>query len=149
MQVIRSLERDDATLVGWGVRVLLLSAEGEFGLTGRRLVSLGGRVEAVGELFEALSALIDDPSGYALFVLDCDGASVGGLQAARRGIQMLGGDAGRVPVILVSRECREQRFPEDRLDPTILRAPLSSVALRVGFEHALRDRFYHNLTETA
>ena len=147
MQVIRSLERDDATLVGWGVRVLLLSADGEAGLTGRRLASLGGRVEAVGELFEALSVLIDDPSGYALFVVDCDGDSVGGLEAARRGVQMRG-DAGRVPVILVSRDCREQRFSEDRLDPTILRVPLSSIALRVGFEHALRDRFFYRPTET-
>ena len=147
MQVIRSLEREDATLVGWGVRVLLLSIEGQAGLTGRRLASIGGRVEAVSELYEALSALIDDPSGYALFVVDCDG--VGGIDAVRAGLQKLGGDVGRVPVILVSRDCREQRFPDDRTCPTILRAPLSSVALRVGFEHALRDRFFYRVTESA
>ena len=58
-------------------------------------------------------------------------------------------NAARVPVILVSRDCGEQRFPEDRKSPTLLRAPLSSVALRVGFEHALRDRFFYKLTETA
>ena len=147
MQVIRSLEREDVTLVGWGVRVLLLSTDGESGVTARRLASLGGRVEAFGELYEALSALIDDPAGYALFVVDCDG--VGGLDVALSGVQKLGAEVGRVPVILVSRECPVQKFPEDRLSPTLLRAPLTSVALRVGFEHALRDRFFYRLTETA
>jgi hypothetical protein len=33
-----------------------------------------------------------------------------------------------------------QVFPEDRSAPILLRAPLSAVSLRVGFEHALRER---------
>jgi hypothetical protein len=53
---------------------------------------------------------------------------------------MLGEVARRLPVILVSRECQQQQFPEDRGDAVVLRAPLSAVSLRVGFEHALRDR---------
>ena len=140
MHIVRSFEPGNAALVGWGIRVLLLSGEGETGLTSRRLASLGGQVEVEEELFAALSALIDDPAGYALFVLDCDGANVGGLEAGRRAVQMLGDVSQRVPVILVSRECGEQRFPNDRTAPTVLRAPLSSVSLRVGFEHALHDR---------
>ena len=140
MHIVRSFEPGNAALVGWGIRVLLLSGEGETGLTSRRLASLGGQVEVEEELFAALSALIDDPTGYALFVLDCDGPNVGGLEAGRRAVQMLGDVSQRVPVILVSHECGEQRFPNDRTAPTVLRAPLSSVSLRVGFEHALHDR---------
>ncbi len=140
MHIVRSFDPGNAALVGWGIRVLLLSCEGESGLTSRRLAALGGQVEVEQELFAALSALIDDPTGYALFVLDCDGANVGGLEAGRRAVQMLGDITARVPVILVSRECGEQRFPSDRTAPTVLRAPLTSVSLRVGFEHALHDR---------
>lgn len=148
MQVIRSIETEDATLVGWGIRVLLLSSGGEHGLTSRRLAALGGRVEVEEELFAALSAVIDDPAGYALFVIDCD--DIGGLEAGKRAVQMLGDVARRVPVILVSRDCGEQRFPNDRSAPTLLRAPLSSVALRVGFEHALHDRlYYREMSEVA
>jgi hypothetical protein len=146
MQVIRTLETENAALVGWGVRVLLLSAEGAEGVTSRRLASLGGRIEMADEMFAALSALIDDPVDYALFVVDCDGANVGGLDAARRALQMLGEVALRVPVILVSKECGEQRFPDQTGAPTVLRAPLSSVSLRVGFEHALRDRLFFRIT---
>jgi hypothetical protein len=140
MHIVRTLEHDNVALVGWGIKVLLLSSEGEAGLTSRRLAGLGGQVELADELFTALSHLIDDPTGYALFVVDCDGANVGGLDAARRAVQMLGEVAARIPVILVSRDCGEQRFPSDRLMPTLLRAPLTSVSLRVGFEHALHDR---------
>ena len=142
MQIIRSFEQDNAAIVGWGIRVLLLSSEGEDGQTARRLARLGGKVDVVDEMFSALSDLIDDPAGYALFVVDCD--CVGGLEAAQRAMQMLGELAHRIPVILVSTECREQRFPSDRALATVLRAPLSAVSLKVGFEHALRDRLmYH------
>ena len=143
MHVIRSLEQDTAAMVGRAVRVLLLTAEGETGMMGRRLASLGGRVDVVDELFAALSDLIDDPAGYALFVVDCDCAQVGGLEAAQRAMKMLGDVAQRVSVILVSNECRDQRFPQERTAPVVLRAPLSAVSLKVGFEHALRERFLH------
>jgi hypothetical protein len=140
MQVIRSLEQGDAVMVGRAVPVLLLTSEGEAGMMGRRLASLGTRVDVVDELFSAISELIDDPAGYALLVVDCDGANVGGLEAAQKAVRMLGEVAQRVSVILVSSECREQRFPPDRTQPVLLRAPLSAVSVKVGFEHALRDR---------
>lgn len=127
-------------MVGKAVRVLVLTAEGETGTMGRRLAGLGARVDVVDELFSALSDLIDDPAGYGLFVVDCDSANVGGLEAAQRAIKMLGDVAQRVPVILVSSKCRDQRFPQDRAAPVVLRAPLSAVSLKVGFEHALRER---------
>ena len=143
MQVIRSLEQENAAMVGRAVRVLLLTSEGEAGMMGRRLAGLGALVEVVDELFSAMSDLIDDPAGYAMFVVDCDSASVGGLEAAQRAIKMLGDVAQRVSVILVSSECHDQRFPQDRTAPVVLRAPMSAVSLKVGFEHALRERFLH------
>jgi CheY-like chemotaxis protein len=143
MQMFRTVERNDVTLVGWGVRVLLLSTEGEAGPIARRLAGLGGKVEVADELFAALAEVLDDPAGYALFVVDCDSDGVGGLEAAQRAVQMLGGAMARVPVILVSRECHQQQFPQDRSQATQLRAPLSAVSLKVGFEHALRDRLIY------
>ena len=143
MQIIRSNGPENAALAGWSVRVLLMSSEGETGVISRRLASLGGQVEIEAELFSALAALIDDPAGYGLFVMDCDGENVGGLAAGRRAVQMLGDVALRVPVMLVSRECGEQGFPNDRSAPIVLRAPLTSVSLRVGLEHALPDRLFY------
>lgn len=140
MHIIRTIERDDAAQVGWGVRVLLMSSEGDQGPIARRLASQGCKVDVADELFAALSEVIDDPSGYALFVVDCDSDGVGGLEAAQRALQMMGDAVGRVPVLLVSRDCREQRFPAERNQPTVLRAPLSGVSMKVGFEHALRQR---------
>ena len=140
MQFVRSFEPEAATQVSWAMRILVLSSEGESGILGRRLAGLGGTVEACDELFKALSDIIEDPSGYGLFVIDCDSANVGGLEAAQRAIQLVGEAACRVPVILISHECHEQRFPMERRVPVILRAPLSAVSLKVGFEHALRDR---------
>ena len=110
---------------------------------GRWLAGLGTTVDVADELFPALSDLIDDPAGYALFVVDCDSANVGGFAAARRAMKMLGDVAQRVSDILVSGQCRDQRFPQDRTAPVVLRAPLTAVALKVGFEHALRGRFLH------
>jgi len=138
MQLVRSFEQDNAALVGWGVRVMLLTSEGADGATARRLAGLGGLVETASEMFAALGALIDDPAGYGLFVVDCD--TFGGVEGGHKAFAMLGDVVSRVPVILVSRICPQQTFPDDRRSPTLLRAPLSAVSLRVGFEHALRDR---------
>lgn len=145
MQVFRPIHGSDAALVGFGVRVLLLSGEGASESLSRRLASLGGQVDVIPEMFTALSEVLEDPMGYGLFVIDCDSANVGGLEGGRRAVKIMAEVVGRVPVILVSTECREQIFPEDRQQPTQLRAPLSSVSLRVGFEHALRDRLAYRI----
>lgn len=130
----------DAALVGWGVKVMLLAAEESTGAAGitERLAGFGGQVERETELFTALEALIDDPAGYGLFVMECEG--LGGLELGLKAFSMLGELKSRMPVILVSRECTAQVFPEDRNAPILLRSPLSAVALRVGFEYALRER---------
>lgn len=123
--------------------MLLLSAQSASPVLVQRLSALGCRVDMVDELFAAMAEVIDDPAGYGLLVIDCDGPNVGGLAAAQRAVQMLGELVLRVPVILVSVECRAQSFPPDRAAPTVLRAPLSAVSLKVGFEHALRERLMY------
>jgi len=138
MQQIRSFEPEDAAIVGWGIRVMLVTQDGTDGPVARRLAGLGGQVECQTELVSALSKLIEDPDGYGLCAVECDGS--GGLDSAREACRMLGKDASRVPVILIARDCPTQVFPADRHLPIVLRAPVSAVSLRVGFEHALRDR---------
>lgn len=138
MQLIRSLHHSQAAQVGFGIRVMLVTGEGEGGAIAARLAGLGSILEVTDEVFAGLEAVIDDPLGYGLFVLDC--ACVGGLEAGLRAVSMLSGCRRRVPVILISRDCTVQSFPEERDAPTLLRAPVTAVSLRVGFEHALRER---------
>ena len=137
MQVYHEFERSDALPVGWGVRILVLAGTESDPLVAR-LGGLGGPVEVETEFYAGLSTLIDDPNGYGLFVMDCD--AHGGAEAARRALAMLRGVQARARVILVSRDHVSQDFPQDTADPVRLRAPVSAVSLRVGFEHALRDR---------
>ena len=140
MNIIRTLGYDVTYRQGWDVRILLLSVEGEQGMIARRLASLGSKVDVVYELFTALSEVIDDPTGYRLLVIDCDSDGVGGLAAAQRAVQMVGQPARRIPVILISHECRAQQFPDDRVQPMVLRAPLSAVAIKVALDHAFPER---------
>jgi hypothetical protein len=119
------------------VRVLLLSADGESPLRDR-ISGLGGLVEVETEVYSALSAMIDDPMGYGLFVMECDG--LGGVEAGVRAETTLAAVNSRVPVILISKDHAAQIFPQQKDAAVCLRAPLSTVSLRVGFEHALRDR---------
>lgn len=143
MQVIRSLEAQHHTLVGFGVRLVLVSPETPDNILPHRLAGLGGVVEQRTELYEALEALIEDPFDYGLCVIDCD--AIGGLEAGRRAVQMLSVTTRRVPVILISSECKGQEFPVDTHAPVVLRGPASAVSMRVGFEHALRDRLASRL----
>ncbi len=138
VQVIRSLEQHSAAPVGLGVRVMLVVQMQDGNPLPHRLAGLGGKVEMADDLFVGLEAVIDDPAGYGLCVIDCD--AFGGLAAGRRAHALLADVARRVPVILVSKDCTAQEFPEERGEAVVLRAPTSGIALRVGFEHALRDR---------
>ena len=138
MQLIRAFDHGHAAQVGFGIRALLVTGDGMDNPIRHRLAGLGSLVEATDDLFIGLEAVIEDPAGYGLLVIDCD--AIGGIEAGRRAFAMLGEVARRVPVILVSADCKGQEFPEDRSAPVVLRAPLSMVAMRVGFEHAVRDR---------
>ena len=138
MQLFRAFDHSYAAQVGFGIRALLVTGDGSDNPIRHRLAGLGSLVEATDDLFIGLEAVIEDPAGYGLLVIDCD--AVGGMEAGRRSFTMLGEVARRVPVILISTDCKGQEFPEDRCAPVLLRAPLSLVSMRVGFEHALRDR---------
>lgn len=137
MQFIHDFDHETALPVGWGVRVLVLASSAEDPLVAR-VAALGGPVEVETELYAALAAMIDDPTGYGLFVMDCDG--FGGGEAGQRARRALAAVQSRVPVILLSREHDHHAFPQEREAAVTLRAPVSAVSLRVGFEHALRDR---------
>lgn len=139
MQLFRA-EDHEAELVGWGVRVLMLSDAKAPGTETamRRVAGFGGVIDHQDETFAALAAMIDDPSGYGLFIMLCD--EFGGFEAGMRAFSLLRGSGCHMPVILISAQVEEQSFPEDRGAPILLRSPLSAVSLRVGFEHALRER---------
>ena len=137
MRAFRLQEQDAAGLVGLGARVLLLAPEQD-GTLVRQIAGFGGRVDHEVEMYAALSALIDDPAGWDLFMMACD--DFGGLDAGQRAHRMLGDVAERLPVILLSADCARQVFPEERAVPVTLRSPSSAVSLRVGMEHALRGR---------
>jgi hypothetical protein len=138
VQHFRVVNNESAPVIGRGVRVLLLT-DGSDSAAEERLAALGGQVDTETEMYSALAAMIDDPLGYGLFVMDTD--AFGGLDAGLRAFTMLRASEVRVPVILVGRDCGNQVFPEERSAPIMLAAPLSMVSLRVGFEHALHDRF--------
>lgn len=137
MQVAQNIEPDAAHVVGWDLRIMLLSADPAQTLADR-IASLGSQLDRQQEVYTALSGIIDDPRGYGLFIMECD--SFGGGDAGTQAARTLAAAQIRVPVILISKEHQEQIFPQDRNAPICLRAPLSTLSLRVGLEHALRDR---------
>jgi hypothetical protein len=137
MKHLRAVKNEKATLIGRSVRVLMLS-DGLDRTAQERLAELGSQVDDEFELYTALAAMMDDPLGYGVFVMDVD--AFGGIQAGLRAFQMLRAADVRIPVILVGKEFGRQVFPDERSAPILLQAPLSMVSLRVGFEHALHDR---------
>jgi hypothetical protein len=136
MQLFSKIEIEDSCPVGWSVLAMVASAEGEDCNTAKRICKIGGRVVHFFELYDALSALMDDRRAAHMLVVDCD--SYGGLAVGRRAFAMLSEEVERFPVILVSSECSEQTFPFGRNAPIVLRNPLSAVALRVAMEKLFR-----------
>ena len=89
MQLIRSFDQDNATLVGFGIRVMLLSKQSQEGPLALRLAGMGGMLEHSQEMYEALEAVIEDPAGDCLFVLGWD--EFGGIGAGGQGGYLKGG----------------------------------------------------------
>lgn len=137
MKHLRAVKNEGTTLVGLGMRVLVLNDGTDQGVQ-ERLSGLGGKVDCETEVFTALALMMDDPRGYGLFVMETD--SFGGIEAGLRAVRLLRAAEVRVPVVLVSVDCHAQIFPQERSAPIVLKAPLSMVSLRVGFEHALHER---------
>lgn len=140
MQFFRQNESEVSAIVGWGVRVLFLTAAEDVtqSKAAVRIAGLGGSVEIENEAFAALDTLNLDETGFGLLVIECD--SFGGLEAGRNLVSMMHKGKVSLPVILLSSDCTEQEFPYEGNLPVVLRAPISAVSLRVGFEHAMRDR---------
>lgn len=140
MKALREIDPGSSAFVGWRVRVMVLTHEATNATTNieMRLSGLGAIVETEMETFTALDTMVLDATGYGLCVIECD--TLGGIERGRQIVGMMRKGGVSVPAVLVSKECREQIFPTDTNNPIVLRAPLSAVALRVGVEHALRDR---------
>lgn len=140
MQFFRQEDAEVSAIVGWGVRVMVLTPveEARYSKIAARIAGLGGIVELENDAFTALDTLIADSTGFGLFVIECD--AFGGLEAGRNLVSMLHKGGVSIPVILAASDCGEQIFPTENAAPVVLRAPVSAVSLRVGFEHAMRDR---------
>ncbi len=129
MQFVRNFD-DSAIVVGWGVSAVLLTDAGERGKKiGAALWGLG----AVVDWQTDIPAIVDDT---ALIVIDCD--AFGGIDAGQAILRRMTGEGTPLAAVLISGDVSVPQFPEDRDQPVQLRGPVSVVALRVGFEHALR-----------
>ena len=140
MQFVRQFDHDRAAPVGWGVRVLLLAAEADDAADrlALRLAGLGGRVKrsaGIGTVLDHCGAGLTDVD---LVVIDAD--AFGGAAVARELLAGMRRAGQAYPSIILSSDCRAQIFPTQIGIPVELRAPLSAVSLRVGFEHAMRHR---------
>lgn len=137
MQTFIQTDRQQVQTHTLGVRVMLLTDHSE-GLTARRLAQYGSLVDVAEELDEALAAILDDPLGYDLFVMECDG--FGGIAGAEQAIStLIAGDA-RMRVMLVSREFDVPAYPLGRRTAVCLPEDVSESSFRIGFDHVLRDR---------
>jgi hypothetical protein len=140
MQFFRQSDADDAMVVSWGIRVMLLrpacGMQGDQTAVG--IAGLGGCVEIQDDAGVALESLVRAGGGFGLLVVDCE--ALGGLTAAQSWLALLQKHGVALPVILLVSRSVRQEFPNEKGLPVVLRAPVSSVSLRVGFQHALRDR---------
>lgn len=138
MQVVRSFFSQDAASVGWPIRTMLVAGPDGGAVTEKRLAGIGAQVQRAGDIYTAMSDVVDDPGYYDMMIVECDG--LGGVAEARRIVKLMGDTMVSVPVILITSDCQTQVFALERHEPTVLRAPLSPVSMRVAFEHVLRDR---------
>lgn len=137
MQTYVEVGRFAAMVPARGARVMLLTNQPE-GETARRLSGFGSLVEVEGQMSRALAGVLDDPLGFDLFVMDCDG--FGGIAAAEQAIATLIANDARMRVMLVSKEFDEPAYPLGRRTAVCLPAEASEESFRRGFVHVLRDR---------
>jgi hypothetical protein len=120
-----------------GVRVLLLS-DVDGGRTARRLARCGSHVDVEETLDLALTKLSQDPMGYDLFVMDCDG--YGGMSGGEFAVSSLIAADAKMRVMLVSRDFDEPALPLGRRTAVCLPVGAGDEDFRRSFAHALRDR---------
>lgn len=137
MQTFIQTDRQHVASHTLGVRIMLLTDQVD-GRTGQLLTDFGSLVDVSGKLEDAVATVVQDPIGYDLFVMDCDG--FGGIAGAERAISsLIAGDA-RMRVMLVSREFDVAVYPLGRRSAVCLPHDVSEASFRIGFDHVLRDR---------
>jgi hypothetical protein len=120
-----------------GVRVLLLS-DVPGGRTANRLARCGSHVDVEGSLDLALTRVCQDPLGYDLFVMDCDG--YGGISGGEEAVSSLIAAEAKMRVMLVSRDFDAPALPFGRRTAVCLPVSSGDEDFRRGFDHVLRDR---------
>ena len=137
MQTFIQTDRQQVKQHTLGVRVMLLS-DHSAGPTARRLADYGCLVDLSDDPAEAVGAILEDPFGYDLFVMDCDG--FGGTAGAEQAIAaLIAGDA-KMRVMLVSQDFDVPAYPLGRRTAVCLPGDVSEASFRIGFDHVLRDR---------
>ena len=137
MQTFVEAGRVAATIPASGTRVMLLTDRPE-GETAQRLSGFGSLVEVRLQIAAAVQAVLDDPLGFDLFVMDCDG--FGGIDGGEAAIAALIAHEARMRVMLVSCDFDVPAFPLGRRSAVCLPAESSDDSFRRGFVHVLRDR---------
>lgn len=112
--------------------VLLIAEAGADGHSAKVLRSCGMRVRPVSTSYDAFTLLQDDPAMAAMVVVDCADAMQ--LQSGRRLWADLRDSGSSKAVILVDDACRAQSFAGRHEAPSVLRGPLSPLALRLACE---------------
>ena len=110
-------------------RVLLVTADGPLGTTARLLLGLDAVLDVQGQLYDALSHLLDDPRLADVVVVDCDG--FGGLEKVQRAISMICPDDRRAPFVLMSSDCAKDAISLRRTVPTRLAHPVAANRLQL------------------
>lgn len=137
MQTFIQADRQQVQPHTLGVRVMLLT-DHSGGRTARRLADFGSVLDVADDLDAAVAAILEDPFGYDLFVMDCD--AFGGIAGAERAIaELIAGDA-KMRVMLVSSEFDVPAYPLGRRTAVCLPEDVSDASFRIGFDHVLRDR---------
>lgn len=108
------------------------------GRTAQRLADYGSVLDLSEDLDEAIAGILEDPFGYDLFVMECDG--FGGIAGAEQAISTLIAGAAKMRVMLISREFDVPAYPLGRRTAVCLPEDVSDASFRIGFDHVLRDR---------
>ena len=137
MQTFIQADRQQLLPHTLGVRVMLLTDHPD-GRTARRLANFGSVLDLSDDLDAAVAAILDDPFGYDLFVMDCDG--FGGIAGAEQAIVALIAGEAKMRVMLVSSEFDVPAYPLGRRTAVCLPEDVSDASFRIGFDHVLRDR---------
>ncbi len=129
MQFVRNFDAS-APVEAFGVAALLLADTGD---SGKKIAAALWGFGANVDWQPCVPAVSCDP---ALIVVDCD--ALGGFAAGQAALRRMTVPEQPLAAILISSEVAAPDFPQAATDPVVLCAPVSLVALRVGFEHALR-----------